>query len=139
MLPRRAPLAVPKVRRIGFFTSIEPSPETPRPNRSLSGPAEAITSSSPLSDSPPVNSFLRFRYRCRVTIRISWPLALLPSPDLPRSVDSWRVTGLSSSGVIILWIRRLGHHRLGHRRRRVTERCLRIRGPCFLHVQKDLC
>ncbi|KAL0784509.1 hypothetical protein Bca101_000754 [Brassica carinata] len=53
MLPRRAPLAVPKVRRVGFFTSIEPSPETPRPNRSLSGPAEAITSSSPLSDSPP--------------------------------------------------------------------------------------
>ncbi|KAF2577950.1 hypothetical protein F2Q68_00000601 [Brassica cretica] len=52
MLPRRRPLAVPKVRRVGFFTSIEPSPETPRPNRSLYGPAEAITSSSPLSDSP---------------------------------------------------------------------------------------
>ncbi|CAG7896786.1 unnamed protein product [Brassica rapa] len=52
MDPRRGPLAVPKVRRVGFFTSIEPSPETPRPNRSLSGPAEAITSSSPLSDSP---------------------------------------------------------------------------------------
>ncbi|CAF2076631.1 BnaC01g31030D [Brassica napus] len=52
MLPRRGPLAVPKVRRVGFFTSIEPSPETPRPNRSLSGPAEVITSSSPLSDSP---------------------------------------------------------------------------------------
>nr|VDD09315.1 unnamed protein product [Brassica oleracea] len=53
MLPRRGPLAVPKVRRVGFFTSIEPSPETPRPNRSLSGPAEAITSSSPLSIRPP--------------------------------------------------------------------------------------
>ncbi|KAJ4881849.1 NagB/RpiA/CoA transferase-like superfamily protein [Raphanus sativus] len=50
---RRGPLAVPKVRRVGFFTSIEPSPDSPRPNRSLSGPAEAITtSSSPLSDSP---------------------------------------------------------------------------------------
>ncbi|CAH2036200.1 unnamed protein product [Thlaspi arvense] len=52
---RRGPLPVPKVRRVGFFTSIEPSPETPRPNRSQSGPAEALTSSSPLSDSPSGN------------------------------------------------------------------------------------
>ncbi|KAJ0230759.1 NagB/RpiA/CoA transferase-like superfamily protein [Hirschfeldia incana] len=50
---RRGPLAVPKVRCVGFFTSIEPSQDSPRPNRTVSGPAEAITtSSSPLSDSP---------------------------------------------------------------------------------------
>ncbi|ESQ30610.1 hypothetical protein EUTSA_v10011298mg [Eutrema salsugineum] len=53
---RRGALAVPKVRRVGFFTSIEPpSPETQRPNRSQSGPVDAITSSSPLSDSPSGN------------------------------------------------------------------------------------
>uniref|UniRef100_A0A1J3FNG0 Translation initiation factor eIF2B subunit delta n=1 Tax=Noccaea caerulescens TaxID=107243 RepID=A0A1J3FNG0_NOCCA len=55
MDPRRVPLAVPKVRRVGFFTSIEPSPEPQRPNRSQSGPVEAATSSSPLSDSPSGN------------------------------------------------------------------------------------
>ncbi|CAH8375478.1 unnamed protein product [Eruca vesicaria subsp. sativa] len=50
---RRGPLAVPKVRRVGFFTSTDPSQESPRPNRTQSGPADAITSSSsPLSDSP---------------------------------------------------------------------------------------
>ncbi|KAG2247113.1 hypothetical protein Bca52824_086741 [Brassica carinata] len=139
MLPRRGPLAVPKVRRVGFFTSIEPSPETPRPNRSLSGPAEVITSSSPLSDSPsgqfisPVQIPPSRHHSDNLASRAAPVPSPSPSPDLPRSVDSWRVTGLSSSGVIILWIRCLG------RRRRVTERCLRIRGLCFLHVQKDLC
>lgn len=53
---RRGALAVPKVRRVGFFTSIEPPPESSqRPNRSQSGPVEATTSSSPLSDSPSGN------------------------------------------------------------------------------------
>ncbi|AEE32373.1 putative nagB/RpiA transferase [Arabidopsis thaliana] len=54
---RRGALAVPKVRRVGFFTSIEPPPESSlqRPNRSQSGPVDATTSSSPLSDSPSGN------------------------------------------------------------------------------------
>ncbi|EFH70410.1 GTP binding protein [Arabidopsis lyrata subsp. lyrata] len=53
---RRGALAVPKVRRVGFFTSIEPPPESSqRPNRSQSGPVEATTSSSPLSNSPSGN------------------------------------------------------------------------------------
>lgn len=56
MEARRGALTVPKVRRVGFFTTIEPSPEQQRPNRSQAGPAEAITSSSsPLSDSPSGN------------------------------------------------------------------------------------
>ncbi|XP_010461722.1 PREDICTED: probable translation initiation factor eIF-2B subunit delta [Camelina sativa] len=53
---RRGALAVPKVRRVGFFTPTEPPPESSqRPNRSQSGPVEATTSSSPLSDSPSGN------------------------------------------------------------------------------------
>ncbi|KAL1209203.1 hypothetical protein V5N11_015955 [Cardamine amara subsp. amara] len=52
---RRGALAVPKVRRVGFFTSIEPPPDSQRPNRSQSGPVEATTSSSPLSNSPSGN------------------------------------------------------------------------------------
>lgn len=52
---RRGALAVPKVRRVGFFTPIEPPPDSQRPNRSQSGPVEPTTSSSPLSNSPSGN------------------------------------------------------------------------------------
>ncbi|CAN6828943.1 unnamed protein product [Brassica oleracea] len=82
MLPRRGPLAVPKVRRVGFFTSIEPSPETPRPNRSLSGPAEAITSSSPLSDSPSGQfiSPVQIPLSCHHSDNLASRAALVPVP-----------------------------------------------------------
>ncbi|KFK36052.1 hypothetical protein AALP_AA4G071600 [Arabis alpina] len=49
---RRGALAVPKVRRVGFFTTIEPSPQDlTRPNRTQSD----TIPSSPLSNSPSSN------------------------------------------------------------------------------------
>ncbi|CAN8321031.1 unnamed protein product [Cochlearia groenlandica] len=52
---RRGSLAVPIVRQVGFFTTIEPSSpdtQTPPPNRSQSGPVEPTTSPSNNLNSP---------------------------------------------------------------------------------------